>query len=92
MMNEPTLGQRIADAAAGWRMAEVDHGVSSDAAMDAWAELLTLCERADAAERLAIAMPRPIVCLGGSAALDALEDWEANIAVARAVSAAGGGR
>lgn len=52
-MADPTLGQCIADAAAGWRMVEEDRGVSSDGAMDAWADLLTLCDRADAAERLA---------------------------------------
>lgn len=54
-MNEPTLGQRIADAAVGWQMADMDHGAGSYAALDAWAELLTLCECADAAERLATA-------------------------------------
>ena len=52
-MAEPTLGQRIADAAAGCIIAEIDHGAGSPEAVEVWAALLTLCDRADAAERLA---------------------------------------
>ena len=52
-MNEPTLGQRIADAAAGCIIAEIDHGAGSPEALEVWAGLQTLCDRADAAERLA---------------------------------------
>ena len=71
-MAEPTLGQRIADAAAGWQMADMDHGAGSYAALEAWAELLTLCECADAAERLADAAD----ALGWTDAADCMKGSE----------------
>lgn len=80
-MAEPTLGQRIADAAAGWRMAEEDHGVSSDGAMDAWAELLTLCDRADAAERLARAADALEAAYSGHGVNRSLDDHQAALGV-----------
>lgn len=67
-MAEPTLGQRIAEAAARCIVAELDHGTGSPEAGDVWAELLALCDRADAAERLAQAT------LAMDAATDAWHD------------------
>ena len=55
-MAEPTLGQRIAEAAAAWAVAadaEVWGQIDGYVSDGLWADLLTLCDRADAAERLA---------------------------------------
>ena len=54
-MATETLGARIADAAAGWSTTGDESGWESEAAVDAWERLLTLCDSADAAERLAVA-------------------------------------
>lgn len=80
-MAEPTLGQRIAEAAAVLRMAEVDHGVSIDAAMEAWAELLPLCDRADAAERLARAADALEAAYSGHGVNRSLGDHQAALGV-----------
>ena len=55
MAIEPTMGERIADAAAEWSTTGDVSGWGSEAAISAWERLLTLCARADAAERLAVA-------------------------------------
>lgn len=69
-MAEPMpLGQRIAEAAAGCIVAEIDHGAGSPEAVEVWAELLTLCDRADAAGRLAKAAD----ALGWTDAADYME-------------------
>lgn len=52
MVTEPTLGQRILDAANRYK----DAHRGGLGAADAWADIHTLAARADAAERLAVAV------------------------------------
>ena len=66
MMAEPTLGQRILDAAT-WLTECVDSGDQAGQG-DAQTALRALCARADAAERLAVASSRYIATIDGQRA------------------------
>ena len=71
MAIEPTMGERIADAAAEWSTTGDVSGWGSEAAISAWERLLTLCDRADAAERLAVALTERKAAVAAWIAADA---------------------
>ncbi|MBK7782369.1 MAG: hypothetical protein IPJ58_16660 [Ardenticatenia bacterium] len=56
MATETTLGARILDAARDWGATGAAHGWHRDETLAELAELRALCARADAAERLAVAL------------------------------------
>lgn len=90
-MAEPTLGARILDAATWWTEC-VDSGDQAGQG-DAQTALRALCARADAAERLAVAVAvvrREAPGQEHQQFIDSINEWERALAAWRAINGEAG--